>query len=412
VGETRAQWMALMSKLSMNKNDLRAARPKGRSILTYVAILVACSWAGLVQAHSLGWSYVWITVAEQGITGEVQLPAEDLRDILGLELAAGVTPTPAEISAVESYAQNHFSMGDSGRVYPYTISNLEYVSIEVAEYVKFDFDMVTPTPVPDYVDVRYDLVFHHTPENRGGLHVQNNYKTGVTDNHKQMAFVFAPGRETAELSLVGPAPWWEQLAGFFAEGIYHIWIGFDHILFLVSLLVTAVLIREAGRWAAVSNLRTSLWNVVAIVSVFTVAHSITLAFALKGWISLPDRLIESIIALSIIAVVVDNFVPIFGRAKWLVVFVFGLFHGMGFAGVLEELALNFEAKVLGLIGFNAGVEVGQLVIVFLLFPALYWLKDANYVARVLRPGSAGIGLIAGWWFITRAFELDLGWSSF
>ena len=97
------------------------------------------------------------------------------------------------------------------------------------------------------------------------------------------------------------------------------------------------------------------------------------------------------IALSIIAVVVDNFVPIFGRAKWFIVFVFGLFHGMGFAGVLEELALNFEAKVLGLIGFNAGVEAGQLAIVFLLFPLLYWLKDANYVVRVLRPGSASIG---------------------
>lgn len=377
-----------------------------------LVVVVTFAWSNLAQAHSLGWSYIWISVAEDGITGEVQLPAEAMRTILGLPLETDAIPSPGEIEAIDKYVQKRFSIGDENDAYPYQIKNIKFVSIEVTDYVKFDFSMATPAPVPDFVDVSYGLVFHAVPDNRGGLHVQNNYKTGITDNHKQMAVVFGPGRETVELSLVGPPAWWQQLASFFVEGIYHILIGFDHILFLVSLLVTAVLVRSTDTWQSVANMRASLWNVVAIVSIFTVAHSITLAFALKGWISLPDRLVESVIALSIIAVVVDNFRPIFGRAKWVIVFVFGLFHGLGFASVLEELALDFRAKLLGLIGFNVGVEAGQLLIVFLLIPVLYWLKDANYVARVMRPSSAVIGLIAGWWFVTRAFELEFGWSSF
>ena len=133
---------------------------------------------------------------------------------------------------------------------------------------------------------------------------------------------------------------------------------------------------------------------------------------MRGWIELPSRFVESVIALSILAVVVDNFYSYLGRFKWSAVFVFGLFHGLGFASVLEDMTADFHAKVLALLGFNIGVEIGQLAIVLLVFPVLYVLRNYRYQNLVLRPASLFIGIVSGWWLIQRSFDLSSGWTSF
>jgi hypothetical protein len=279
------------------------------------------------------------------------------------------------------------------------------------QFVVMHFTLESPLPVPEELTVTYSGIMHALPHHRGGFHFETNYRTGVVDNHTQLASVHAPGRETTKLSTYNDNRL-RQFISFLREGIAHIWIGIDHILFLVTLLLTSVLIRQQNVWQPTDGLRAAAWNVVAVVTVFTVAHSITLAMAMRGWIELPSRFVESMIALSILAVVVDNFYSYLGRFKWTAVFVFGLFHGLGFASVLENMTVDFHAKVLALLGFNIGVEIGQLAIVLVVFPVLYIARNYKYQNLLLRPASAVIGIVAAWWLIQRSLDLPSGWSSF
>ena len=151
-----------------------------------------------------------------------------------------------------------------------------------------------------------------------------------------------------------------------------------------------------------------LWDVFKVVTAFTVAHSITLSLAALSVISLPSRLVESAIALSVLLAALNNLWPVVGRGRWLVAFGFGLIHGFGFASVLADLGLPQGALALALLGFNLGVEVGQLAIVAAFLPMAYALRRSFFYRRVvLLGGSLLIAAVAAAWFVERAFELQL-----
>jgi len=390
----------------------------------FAVLLLMLGFPLLAQAHTLGWGYFWLSIEPESIRVELQIPAEALAEKLGTpeigpDAASNHVISERTREDVQRYVTQNFIVLANGAPLDIeftpswygdkTTGGLE--DIEGTRYVRLFAKMenpVAPGPIPDRIEITYNGLFDVDDELRHGLVIQNNVKTGLKDNHKQLRYVFAPGRETVDLNLVGDDPWYSRIYDFVIEGLYHIWIGLDHILFLVSLLLTAVMARPNKTWEPVEDFRASLINIVKLITIFTIAHATTLALALKGWVVLPARLVESIIALSIIAVVVDNFYPIFRRAKWSIVFVFGLFHGLGFAFILEELALDFNSKVLGLIGFNIGVELGQVAIVMVLLPVLFLMRKMSYSRVIMAPGSLVIGGIALLWFIQRAFEVDFG----
>ncbi|MDH5580214.1 MAG: HupE/UreJ family protein, partial [Betaproteobacteria bacterium] len=154
-------------------------------------------------------------------------------------------------------------------------------------------------------------------------------------------------------------------AGFLAVGIHHIVTGYDHLLFLLCLLLPCVMRRTAQGWQPVQGLRQAVLPVAGIVTAFTLAHSITLALATLRWVSLPAAIIEPAIALTIVLAAIDNLRPIFGARRGWVTFLFGLVHGFGFAGVLGELNLAAGQFAYALLQFNLGLELGQLAIVVL-----------------------------------------------
>lgn len=167
-------------------------------------------------------------------------------------------------------------------------------------------------------------------------------------------------------------------------------LGFDHILFILSLFLLS------------PKLKTILWQATA----FTVAHSITLGLAMYGVISSPPHIVEPIIALSIMFVAIENIISDKLRSsRILIVFVFGLIHGLGFAGVLTELGLPKKEFVNALISFNLGVELGQICVILLAwFLCAKWFhKKPWYRSRVIIPVSAVIAAIAFYWTIERAF---------
>ena len=181
------------------------------------------------------------------------------------------------------------------------------------------------------------------------------------------------------------ADWWRAARTFLVLGVEHILTGYDHLLFLVGLLV-------ASR---------GIPQLVAIVTSFTFAHSLTLAAATLGLVSLPPRLVEAAIALSIAYVGIENLVAREVRGRWRLAFGFGLIHGFGFATVLREMELPRQALASSLFTFNFGVEIGQLGVVALLWPVLLWVQGSAYATPVMRGTSAVITVCGVGWFVQR-----------
>ncbi|MGE4241042.1 HupE/UreJ family protein [Ramlibacter sp.] len=219
------------------------------------------------------------------------------------------------------------------------------------------------------------------------------------------ALIFAQTSAEQALALEAPSAW-DTLRQYVVEGVWHIWIGFDHILFLLSLLLPAVLVRAAGRWEPAASLRSSSLEVLKVVTAFTLAHSVTLSLAALGVVSLPSRIVESVIAASVVLAALNNLRGTIERRRWVMAFAFGLVHGFGFASVLADLGLPQNALTLALVGFNVGVELGQLAIVLVFLPLAYVLRRTLfYRIGVLGFGSLAVAAIAAWWFVQRAFDL-------
>ena len=144
-----------------------------------------------------------------------------------------------------------------------------------------------------------------------------------------------------------------------------------------------------------------------VVTAFTVAHSITLSLAALGVVSLPSRFVESAIAASVVFAALNNLRGTIERRRWVMAFVFGLIHGFGFASALADLGLPTQALALALVGFNVGVELGQMAIVVAFIPFAFWLRATKfYRVGVLVVGSILVALIAAYWFIQRAFDVQ------
>lgn len=222
----------------------------------------------------------------------------------------------------------------------------------------------------------------------------------IDASHRALGRVTWPGggedlffdRNLTVLDLVveNPEPqlsWRQRFNRLFLLGVEHILTGYDHLLFLVALLVVTA----------------RFWRLFTVVTAFTVAHSLTLALAWFGVIDLPTRLVESLIALSIVYVAIENILDKGAGHRWLLAAGFGLVHGLGFYRVLRDLDQGESGVITTLLSFNLGVEAGQLVIVAVLYAPLIWWAQQQWYRRSAIAGSAVILAIAGWWLIERVF---------
>lgn len=219
----------------------------------------------------------------------------------------------------------------------------------------------------------------------------------ATANDKQTKKVFAglvrAGKSSGAVKVENQKPLtgWQVFRQYIVIGFEHIVPeGLDHILFVVGLFLLS------------SRLSSLLWQ----ISSFTIAHTITLGLAMAGIISAPSSWVEPLIALSIVFVAVENiFTSTLHRWRPFVVFGFGLLHGLGFASVLSDVGLDPSRFVAGLVGFNIGVEVGQLAVITVCFALVgLWFRHKSwYRQRITNPASLFIAVIASWWFVERAF---------
>lgn len=249
--------------------------------------------------------------------------------------------------------------------------------------------------------VRYSLFAASDATHRGIARI-------VAGGSTQQA-VLVPGAEAQRFALGSRGQdAARSFAGFVAEGMHHIAIGLDHVLFLVSLLIVAVWRREGRGWVPRERAASAWAETLRLVTAFTAAHSITLALAALGVLAPPSRWVESLIAASVLVAALDNLRPFLRAPRWAMVSLFGLVHGFGFAGPLQDLGLERGELAGPLLGFNLGVELGQLVLVGLLLPLAVALRDAPLYRRALVPGASGaVALLALTWTLERSLGVSL-----
>jgi hypothetical protein len=195
---------------------------------------------------------------------------------------------------------------------------------------------------------------------------------------------------------------WSSFARFVGEGVWHVLIGYDHIAFVLLLLLPSVMRPVDGKWQGASGLSQVARDMVTIITAFTIAHSITLALAVTGTVKLPVRPIEIAIAASIAVAGVVNLVPRLSKLRLPLAFGFGLVHGFGFANALSEIDAAGSSLLPLLAGFNVGVELAQLAIVAVVLPAIYTMRATRWYAGAVLPlGSCALGMAGVVWLVQR-----------
>jgi hypothetical protein len=365
------------------------------------AVLLAFFATGAF-AHKPSDSYLAISVEGTEVHGQWDIALRDLDFAIGLDDNGDGNITWGEVKAhqaeIAAYALARLKLRFGGADCP--VHAVAFLADDHSDgaYSVMRFEGACKVEA-DAIEISYSLFADLDPQHKGLLRLEHGggTRTGI----------FSPERSTQSFELEKISAF-TQFFDYAREGVWHIWIGFDHILFLLSLLLPAVLAPGGGRWQAVERFAPAFWDVFKIVTSFTVAHSITLSLAALGVISLPSRLVESAIAASVVLAALNNIVPLVHGRRWMVAFFFGLVHGFGFASVLRDLGLPQNALLIALVGFNLGVEGGQLAIVSAFLPVAYWLRATWLYRRLIFiGGSLAIVAVAGTWLIERAFNMKI-----
>ncbi|MGK7872114.1 MAG: DUF6702 family protein [Xenococcaceae cyanobacterium] len=376
-----------------------------------IALLFFLLLVSNAASHSPGQSYLFLKIYDRSIEVRVEMTVGDLNKALDLELPTDGSVELEDINThldeIRAYVASRLEIGANQQAYPLQYKEYGLFSTSFAQYLTINYLSDELEEIPQKLDIYYGALFDVKPEHRGLLVVEHNWKTGTFANESIVSLIFSPVRQQQSLDLSSST----LLRGFLGIvnlGIWHIWEGIDHILFLIALILPSVLRREGFNWRPVQKFRPAFIYVVKVATSFTIAHSITLSLAALHIVEMPSRLVESIIAASIGFAAADIIYPLFRGKIWLIIFGFGLFHGFGFASVLAELGIIQEHLVLSLFGFNLGVEIGQVAIICLVFPILYALRNSRFYSKIiLRFGVALLFTAALYWFIERAFDVDI-----
>ncbi|MCZ6578392.1 MAG: HupE/UreJ family protein [Gammaproteobacteria bacterium] len=369
-----------------------------KSVLVLVVLLASTT---TVFAHKPSDSFLNLERNADSWQLRWDIALRDLEFAIGLDIDQNRKLTRGEVNnqvhKIGAYALSRLQLTASGIVCDTSFDSFDIRKLDDGSYASL---LVSANcPGSEAIELDYSLFFDLDPTHRGLVNVH--------DNGQNFSHVLS---DTDHLLILDRGDWsaWATLYSFVREGVWHIWIGYDHILFLLTLLLPAVLFLKNGRWQSVNRLSDALVDTLKIVTAFTLAHSITLTLASLQILTLPPRFVESMIAFSVLVTAINNLLPIFRGSRWLVAFGFGLIHGFGFASVLQDLGLETNQLALSLLGFNLGVELGQLAIVAAFIPLAYLIRDsAFYRWGLLRAGSVMAAAVATVWLIERLFNYQL-----
>ncbi|SFC33959.1 HupE/UreJ family protein [Massilia yuzhufengensis] len=373
-----------------------------RRLLRWTLAALALLVLHPAYAHKASDSYLTLEVQDKRVSGSWDIALRDLEMAVGVDVDGDGNITWDEVqsrhAAISAYALSRLALSSDGRICLLRPGAQLIDHHTDGAYTVLAIEATCEETVTA-LDVDYRLLDDIDPQHRGLLALRHGERT--------MTAILGPDQPRQQLTLA-QASSWRQFADYVKHGAWHIWIGFDHILFLLSLLLPAVLVYRDKSWHGRDSLRAGAIDVIRIVTAFTLAHSLTLTLAALGIVTLPSRLVESAIAASVIVAALNNVWPVVDRGRAIFAFGFGLLHGFGFASVLAGLGLPPDAMLLSLVGFNVGVELGQLAIVAVFLPVAYWLRNGLFYRRaIMVGGSVAIALVAAIWLAERALDLQL-----
>jgi hypothetical protein len=342
----------------------------GRVLVLVIVLLSPAAWA-----HKPSDAHVRLALEGDQLVGRIDISVRDLDAALMIDDGDGAL-TWGELHAARDQIADYIAQRVTFEQCPMAQGPGSLVDLSDGAYWS------TPLTVrcarePRSLTLRYNLLFDVDAQHRGLVHVAG--QTAIVRD-----------AEPVQLALGDTT----SLKSFVFEGIWHIWIGFDHILFLICLILPAV-------WPSRHRgLRDVTGEVFEIVTAFTLAHSITLVISAVGLFTLPSRFVETAIAASVVIAALNNIARVVD-ARWAVAFALGLLHGFGFSSVLVDLGLPSHELIGALLGFNVGVELGQAAIVLVTLPILYVIRSTVAYRVLLFGGSAAVALLASLWTYQR-----------
>jgi hypothetical protein len=381
---------------------------------TLLLLLLFCL-TNVTLAHKLSDSYLKVTTTNAKPSLRWQIALIDLYRIIQLDSNEDLKITWGEVSkqqqTIENFVRDSIQFSSEGAAC--TLKPLDFMvdAHSDGEYVSGSADILCDKSKKNInshtlpaLELSYSAFFENDPLHSVIVIIENHISSSsyvLSSSRRQLTIprntANSPSRTTTYISTI---------TEFFTSGVLHIWTGYDHILFLVVLLIPCVLPSKYNKKLETqdqSNLSRVFFDVAAIVTAFTVAHSITLTAAALDLIYLPSTLVESAIALSVLICAGNNLIPLWSMHGYWPAFIFGLIHGFGFASLLSNDIFPSSVKLLSIISFNLGIEFGQLVIVAAFIPIAYKFRNTFWYHRaILQFGSLLIAVIAFKWFVERA----------
>ncbi len=320
------------------------------------------------------------TFAHDPGISSVRLAASTDRLIANLTFSRSELATLVDVtdrSALERLASTLIEIENGGSLLP---SKIETIGIDEPSNA-VHFSLTFPAPTANVINIRSTLLDRLALGHREFASLTNAEGRIV---HEQLLDARNPGFQ----ALISPCrSYFGPFRQLLLTGIEHILTGYDHLAFLLALLLAATSVREVTR----------------IITSFTVAHSITLGMAALDVVSIPSTIIEPMIAVSIVFVGLENLFRREPRGRWMLTFAFGLIHGFGFATALKDMGIGHGMQAaIPLFSFNLGVEAGQLAIAGLVLPAIWLLRRRPaFIARYAPACSLLIALAGGYWLLVR-----------
>jgi HupE / UreJ protein len=384
-------------------------------LFSFLAIMcLSYGFEGFLYAHPMPNSVVLLSVQQDKITGEIQLPLGELQSAIGLGVNDNSQDLVKRLGAnIKTYLFQH--------IHPTSFDNKHW-AIEIGamrvlstknplsgEYKELvvEFSM-KPPPFSDLRNFyfNYDVIVHQVITHKILISVKQDWQQGIVSENKPtevgvIELDIPSGRVPPfQISLQQGSPW-KGFVSMVNLGIEHISEGTDHLLFLLALLLPASLLVDKKRWAGFGGNRYSFIRLLKIVTAFTLGHSITLLIGSLGWIHLPSQWIEIAIAFSIFISASHAIKPIFAGREIYIAGGFGLIHGLAFANSLTNLSLNSQQMALSILGFNVGIELMQLFIIIITFPFLLILSRSSYYSIFRNTGAVLVGISAIAWMLER-----------
>ncbi|MCA2977167.1 MAG: HupE/UreJ family protein [Myxococcaceae bacterium] len=367
------------------------------SVACWRVAAVALALAGApAQAHK-GSDALWNLTAEGArLEGRLEVALADVELAVGLDADGDGAVTWGEVKAREGVVRPWLRRGLRVRQAegPCTIELGDVFLTRHSDgvYGAWPFSARCPAEVRA-LGLDYALLFDVDAQHRGLVQV-----AGAGGGQWR---AFSSARRHLEVELATPPPL-EQLRVAFAEGVRHLAIGVDHLCFLLALLLPSVLRRQGAAWVPLPSLSGVLLEVTKVVSAFTAAHSVTLGLSAFGVLAPEARLVEVAIAASVLLAALNVVFPVVTEGRWVLAFGLGLLHGFGFVSALTDLGSGGGRLWLSLLGFNLGVEAGQLVAVALVVPLAFAVRHARWYARLALPAAgAALVALATWWTVER-----------